>query len=111
MERERAAKLSATSPRMPSTLSRLTGGSKSRAALFEFFGGDKKPEPPMRMTWHHVGFNAGEQIGFGEYTFQMNRRYHGVVVVRVRGGRISNWREYQYESALSWEDFTAKNPF
>ena len=84
---------------------------RGRATLFEFFGGDKKPEPPMRMTWHHMGFNAGEQIGFGEYTFQMNRRYHGVVVVRVRGGKISNWREYQYESALSWEDFTAKNPF
>jgi ketosteroid isomerase-like protein len=84
---------------------------RGRAALFEFFGGDKKPEPPMRMTWHHLGFNAGEQIGFGEYTFQMNRRYHGIVVVKVRGGKISNWREYQYESPLSWEDFTAKNPF
>lgn len=84
---------------------------RGRAALFEFFGGDKKPEPPMLMTWHHVAFNAGKQIGFGEYTFQMNRRYHGIVVVKVREGKISNWREYQYESPLSWEDFTAKNPF
>src|SRR5262245_19304339 len=49
-----------------------------REALYEFFGGDKKPEPPMRMTWHHLAFDEDSQIGFGEYTFQMNNRYHGI---------------------------------
>ena len=27
-----------------------------RQALYEFFGGDKKPDPPMKMTWHHLSF-------------------------------------------------------
>src|SRR5262245_48771535 len=43
---------------------------RGRTTLYEFFGGDKGREAPMRMTWHHLGFNEGSQIGFGEYTFQ-----------------------------------------
>ena len=82
-----------------------------RPALYEFFGGATKPEPPMKMTWHHLGFDEASQVGFGEYTFQMNRRYHGIVVVKVRDGKIANWREYQYESKLDWKDFVAKSPF
>jgi ketosteroid isomerase-like protein len=82
-----------------------------RTALYEFFGGGGKPEPPMRMTWHHLAFDEASQVGFGEYTFQMNRRYHGIVAVKIRGGKIANWREYQYESKLDWKAFTAKNPF
>jgi ketosteroid isomerase-like protein len=82
-----------------------------RPALYEFFGGAKKPEPPMKMTWHYLAFDEDSQVGFGEYTFQMNRRYHGVVVVRLRGGKIANWREYQYESPLEWKEFVRKNEF
>ena len=82
-----------------------------RQALYEFFGGDKKPDPPMKMTWHHLAFDEESQTGFGEYTFQMNSRYHGIVVVKIRGGRISNWREYQYKSDLEWRDFVKKNDF
>jgi ketosteroid isomerase-like protein len=82
-----------------------------RPALYEFFGGATKPEPPMKMAWHHLAFDEAAQVGFGEYTFQMNRRYHGVVVVKIRGGKISNWREYQYESKLDWKAFVAKSPF
>jgi ketosteroid isomerase-like protein len=47
-----------------------------RKALYEFFGGGKKAEPPMKMVWHHLAFDEEGQIGFGEYTFQMNNRYH-----------------------------------
>jgi hypothetical protein len=82
-----------------------------RAALYEFFGGDKKPEPPMRMAWRHLAFDEESQIGFGEYTFQMNNRYHGIVVVKVKNGKISNWREYQYKSDLEWKEFVKKNDF
>jgi ketosteroid isomerase-like protein len=82
-----------------------------RPALYEFFGGGKKPEPPMKMTWHHLAFDEESRVGFGEYSFQMNRRYHGVVVVRLRDGKIANWREYQYESPLEWKEFVSKNPF
>jgi hypothetical protein len=80
-------------------------------ALYQFFGGDKKPDPPMKMTWHHLAFDEESQIGFGEYTFQMNNRYHGIVVVKIRGGKISNWREYQYKSDLEWGEFVKKNDF
>jgi hypothetical protein len=82
-----------------------------REALYEFFGGDKKPEPPMRMTLRHLAFDEDSQIGFGEYTFQMNNRYHGIVVVKVKNGKISNWREYQYKSDLEWKEFVKKNDF
>jgi ketosteroid isomerase-like protein len=82
-----------------------------RSALYEFFGGATKPEPPMKMTLHHLAFDEASQVGFVEYTFQMNRRYHGIVVVKIRGGKIANWREYQYESKLDWKDFVAKSPF
>ena len=82
-----------------------------RNELYEFFGGDAGPEIPMHMTWHHLAFNEEEQIGFGEYTFQMHGRYHGIVVVKIEAGLIKCWREYQYPSDLNWEEFTSHNPF
>lgn len=82
-----------------------------REALYEFFGGGKRPEPPMKMTWRHLAFDEESQIGFGEYTFQMNNRYHGIVIVKIKGGKISNWREYQYKSDLDWKEFVKKNDF
>jgi ketosteroid isomerase-like protein len=82
-----------------------------RAELYEFFGGDRGPEPPMQMAWHHLAFNEEEQVGFGEYTFQMNSRYHGIVIVRIETGLIKGWREYQYKSELNWEQFTHHERF
>jgi hypothetical protein len=41
----------------------------------------------------------------------MNNRYHGIVVVKIREGKISNWREYQYKSDLEWREFVKKNDF
>jgi hypothetical protein len=82
-----------------------------RAELYEFFGGDAGTDLPMKMTWHHLAFHEEEQIGFGEYTFQFNNRYHGIVVVKLESGLIKQWREYQYRSELNWEEFTAHNPF
>jgi hypothetical protein len=82
-----------------------------RTELYEFFGGDLGTDLPMQMTWHHLAFNEAEQIGFGEYTFQMHGRYHGIVVVKIEAGLIRHWREYQYKSELDWETFTSQNPF
>ena len=65
----------------------------------------------MKMTWHHLVFDEATQVGSGEYTFQMNNRYHGVVMVRIRDGKIANWREYQYRSPLSFEQFAGENLF
>ena len=82
-----------------------------RAELYEFFGGDKGTDIPMKMTWHHLAFNESEQVGFGEYTFEMHGRYHGIVVVKVESGLIKYCREYQYRSDSSWEEFTGHIPF
>ena len=82
-----------------------------RAELYEFFGGDAGTEIPMQMIWHHLAFNEQEQVGFGEYTFQMNSRYHGIVIVSLEAGLIKYWREYQYRSEFSWEEFTSHTPF
>lgn len=82
-----------------------------RAELYEFFGGDSGTDLPMQMTWHHLAFNEEEQVGFGEYTFQLNNRYHGIVIVKLESGLISRWREYQYRSELGWEEFTSHNSF
>lgn len=82
-----------------------------RTELYEFFGGDGGTDLPMKMTWHYLAFNEEDQIGFGEYTFEMNRRYHGIVVVKIESGLIKGWREYQYQTELNWEEFTSRNPF
>jgi hypothetical protein len=85
---------------------------KGKRTLYEFFGGDKGRESPMRMLWHHLAFDEESQVGFGEYTFKYKEyQAHGVVTVKVRDGKISNWREYEVESSLSWESFIGENRF
>ena len=37
--------------------------------------------------------------------------YHGIVVVKIDAGLISNWHEYQYRTQLGWEEFTCHIPF
>lgn len=82
-----------------------------REALFDFFGGTKGTDKPMRMVWHHLAFDPTTQVGFGEYTFALNNQYHGVVVVKLQNGKIRSWREYQYKSDLDWQSFTGKGNF
>jgi hypothetical protein len=84
---------------------------QGRDALYEFFGGDQGPEIPMQMKWHHLAFNEEEQVGFGEYSFRMHGNYHGIVTVKVENNLIKFWREYQYKTELSWEEFTKLNLF
>lgn len=82
-----------------------------REELYEFFGGDVGTDIPMHMTWHHLAFNEEEQIGFGEYSFQMHGKYHGIVTVQLASGLIKFWREYQYKTELDWDEFTSLNSF
>lgn len=84
---------------------------RGRAELFEFFGGDKGTDVPMKMTWHHLAFNEETQVGFGEYTFQMHGKYHGIVIVKLENGLVRFWREYQYKTGLDWEQFSRLNSF
>ena len=78
-----------------------------REALHEFFAGGDNPAPSTHMTWHNIIFDEATQLGCGEYTYHGNNRYHGAVMVRVRDGKISRWREYQRQSPLDWSDFIA----
>jgi hypothetical protein len=80
-----------------------------RDELSTFFGGEDPP--PMSMAWHTILFDPETQMGAAEYTFIGTNTYHGVVVIKVRGDRVANWREYQHRSDLDWEGFTALNPF
>jgi hypothetical protein len=82
-----------------------------KAAIYEFFGGPNKPTPPRHMQWHHLAFNEKEQVGYSEFTFQMNLRHHGIVTVQIQEGEIANWREYEYQSNLDWAAFTGKSRF
>jgi hypothetical protein len=84
---------------------------RGRAALFKFFGGTEGRKRAIKMTWHHLVFNEQTQIGAGEFTFDYGGTVHGVAMVKIENGKISNWREYWYESPLDWENFTRSNPF
>ena len=84
---------------------------EGRWDLFEWFGGSQGRPKPMRMEWHHFVFDEEEQIGAGEYTFTYEVRTHGMVLVRLRDGKISNWREYEIESPLDWSALVGKNNF
>lgn len=84
---------------------------KGTIELFEFFGGEKGHEIPMKMEWHNTAFNAAAQTGFGEYTFEMNNKYHGIVIMKFENRKIIKWREYQYKSDLDWNDFAKETYF
>lgn len=84
---------------------------KGRKEIFEFFGGERGFDTPMKMEWHNLAFNEEKQIGFGEYTFAMNNQYHGIVIIKFENGKIVRWREYQYKSDLSWDDFAEESNF
>lgn len=78
-----------------------------REALYRFFRGDQPDPRSLSMTWHHMAFDPGSGVGFGEYSFSIPEGFasHGVVVVSVREGLIATWREYQYPSTLPFSAF------
>jgi hypothetical protein len=84
---------------------------KGRQELFNFFGGENGRPRPMTMQWHHIAFDEASQIGMGEYTFTYAIRTHGIVVVRVAEKKIANWREYEVESPLEWDQLVGPNRF
>ena len=82
---------------------------RGRQELYEFFGGDAPP--PMQMRWHNVVFDEDAEVGVGEYTFRGRSQLHGIVIVKVRDGKISRWREYQSASDLDWKEFVGESDF
>ena len=80
---------------------------EGRDELYAFFGGEDPP--PMHLDWHHLVVDG--DIGGGEYTYRGTRQYHGLVIVQLRDGAISRWREYQVGSELPWDDFVGPSRF
>jgi ketosteroid isomerase-like protein len=88
-----------------------SSGHHGRKALYEFFGGAKGREFPMHMIWHNLVFDPVQQIGAGEYTFKYRAQTHGLVIVKLTNGLILNWREYEVESNMPWDQFVEENRF
>lgn len=82
---------------------------ESRAQLLEFFRNDEGYE--QSTVWHNVVFDEDRQVGAAEYTYQGTHRYHGLVLIKVRGREITHWREYQHVSGLDWKEFCAGTDF
>lgn len=80
-----------------------------RTALAAFFAADEGR--PQRMAWHTILFDEAQQIGAGEYSYEGTHRYHGVALVRVDGGLITHWREYQHIDPRPWAEFIAGTGF
>jgi ketosteroid isomerase-like protein len=76
-----------------------------RPSLRAFFEDDEGRD--QSTVWHTVVFDEERQVGVAEYTYEGSQRYHGVALVRVAGGRITHWREYQHVDPRPWDDFTA----
>jgi hypothetical protein len=57
---------------------------------------DERITESMRRSRPRCGLLA--QVGVGEYTYKGTHQYHGIAIMKFDRGRISEWREYQYES-------------
>jgi hypothetical protein len=86
-------------------------GVVGRDSLLQVFGTGPKTEPPKSIEWHHVIFDADQQIGAVEFSMQRHIPSHGVIIIKVSGGLISNWRQYMIASDLTWEKFIGLNEF
>ena len=76
-----------------------------RAELRAFF---ELPEGGLqRVRWHTIIFDEAAQSGAAEYTYDEAHRYHGLVLVRVAGGVVTHWREYQHVSEADHAGFVA----
>ncbi len=84
---------------------------QGRDKLYQFFGGANGRPSAMSMTWHHLAYNEDTQIGLGEFSFTYGSTAHGVAVVKIEEGKITNWREYWVDSDRSWKEFVRENDF
>lgn len=68
-------------------------------------------QPSTFMALHEVAFDQRRQVGFAEFSFGRTgsgSAVHGVVVVRLRDGRIASWREYFESGPEAFSDFVAE---
>ena len=83
----------------------LRYGLHGRAELRAFF--ELPAGGSQWVRWHSILFDEAAQTGAAEYTYQEAQRYHGLVLVRVAGGLVTHWREYQHTSAHDHAAFVA----
>ncbi|HXZ81110.1 MAG TPA: nuclear transport factor 2 family protein [Terriglobales bacterium] len=81
----------------------------NRDELLAFFRNDEGYD--QLTEWHHVLFDEKAQIGAVEYTYQGTYRYHGVVLIKLAGDKITHWREYQHISPKGWREFVGATWF
>jgi hypothetical protein len=86
-------------------------GLVGRESLVRVFSGGPNRELPTRIEWHHLIFDPVKQIGAVEYTMQRRIPTHGVIIIKMSHGLISNWRQYSVASDLTWEKFKGMNDF
>jgi hypothetical protein len=86
-------------------------GLVGRESLDQVFRLGPHQEPPKRIEWHHLIFDPAQQIGAVEYTIQRRIPTHGVIIIKISHGLISNWRQYAVSSDLTWEKFKGMNDF
>ena len=86
-------------------------GLVGRENLVRVFSGGPNRELPTRIEWHHTIFDPVKQIGAVEYTMQRRIPTHGVIIIKISHGLISNWRQYGVSSDLTWEKFKGLNDF
>lgn len=75
----------------------------SRTELLPFFA--VPPGDSQSVLWHALVFDEAEQTGAAEYTYTGNHTYHGLALIRIRDGLVSQWREYQHISEQPWDTF------
>lgn len=83
---------------------------RSREELRSFFGPDGAGEP-QRCVIHLTVFDEAQQVGAAEYTYEGKHRYHGLVLVRIAGGLITHWREYQHIDLRERREFLSGTEF
>jgi hypothetical protein len=66
---------------------------------------------PQRTVWHTIVFDEEQQVGAAEYTYDGTHRYHGTALVRVKDGKVTNWREYQHIDPREWKEFASGTVF
>ena len=86
-------------------------GLVGRERLAQVFRGGPRQEPPKSIEWHHLIFDPAQQIGAVEYSVQRRIPTHGVILIKISHGLISNWRQYAVASDLTWEKFKGMNDF
>ena len=86
-------------------------GVAGHESLLQVFGAGQKTEPPKYIEWHHLVFDPAQQVGAVEFSMQRRIPSHGVVIIKISDGLISNWRQYTITSDLAWEKFIGMNQF